>query len=242
MGSVELQGLPGGLHLRLLGSLQLTAEHETVQLPPSAQRVVAFLGLQPRPVRRTTLAEVLWPEVDDVRAHGNLRSALWRLRRISSPLIEGNDDNLELSGDASVDLREAIAAGRRILGPAPAPPDAEGALAIFSSDLLPDWTDGWIEFERERFRELRLHVLERVCRMLTTDGRFAEAVEVGLLAVSAEPLRESSHRALIDAHLAEGNRGRALQQYQMLRLMLFTELGIEPTTQVADLAVEVSSG
>jgi DNA-binding SARP family transcriptional activator len=71
---------------------------------------------------------------------------------------------------------------------------------------------GLVLVERERFRQLRLHALEALCRRLTGDGLHAEAVDAGIAAIAAEPLRESAHRALMSAHVAEGNRGEAMRQ------------------------------
>ena len=50
-----------------------------------------------------------------------------------------------------------------------------------------------------------------------------------------EPLRESAHRAVIRAHLAEGNRAAALRQYAQLRRLLHAELGAEPSPMVTNL-------
>jgi DNA-binding SARP family transcriptional activator len=83
--------------------------------------------------------------------------------------------------------------------------------------------------ERERFHQLRLHALEAVCDRLITAGRYGEAIDAGLAAVAAEPLRESAHRVLIKAHLAEGNHGEADRQYQLCRHILRDELGVEPS-------------
>jgi len=44
-----------------------------------------------------------------------------------------------------------------------------------------------------------LHALESLSARLATLGRYAEAVEAALNAVDIEPLRESAHRALIQA-------------------------------------------
>jgi DNA-binding SARP family transcriptional activator len=83
--------------------------------------------------------------------------------------------------------------------------------------------------ERERFRQLRLHALEALCRRLTDAGRHGEATEAGLAAVACEPLRESAHRAVVAAHLSEGNAGEALRQYEACRALLGRQLGLEPT-------------
>jgi DNA-binding SARP family transcriptional activator len=57
-------------------------------------------------------------------------------------------------------------------------------------------------------------------------------VQAGLAAVSGEPLRESAHRTLIHAHLAEGNPGEAVRQYHLYRRLLADELAIEPSAAI----------
>jgi DNA-binding SARP family transcriptional activator len=110
---------------------------------------------------------------------------------------------------------------------------ADIALLRDSGDLLPDWYDDWVIIERERFRELRVEALERICRQLSGVGRYGDAVQAGLAAVAAEPLRESAHQALIGAHLAEGNRTDALRQYQLLSYLLRRDLDLEPSPGVS---------
>jgi DNA-binding SARP family transcriptional activator len=50
-----------------------------------------------------------------------------------------------------------------------------------------------------------------------------------LAAVSAEPLRESAHRELVEVHLAEGNVAEAVRQYDVYRHMLRRQLGLAPS-------------
>ena len=80
-------------------------------------------------------------------------------------------------------------------------------------DLLPDWNEDWVLIERERFRQARLHALEALCDRFSEAGRMMPAIQAGLAAVTADPFRESAHRALIRTHLREGNRSEALRQY-----------------------------
>jgi DNA-binding SARP family transcriptional activator len=61
-------------------------------------------------------------------------------------------------------------------------------------------------------------------------GHFDRALQSGLAAVRADPLRESAHRAVIAAHLAEGNRMEAIRQYRVYRNLLNKELNTEPTS------------
>jgi DNA-binding SARP family transcriptional activator len=208
-------------------------------MPLSAQRVAAFLGLQRQVVPRAYVAETLWPETTTIRSHANLRSALWRLQRSCHLLVESSMQSLRLARGVNVDFHHALTIARRLVDRTAVLTSEELTDAVrtdLSADLLPHWYDDeWILVERERFHQLRLHALEALCAHLALAGRFAESVEVGLAAVSAEPLRESAHRALIQVHLAEGNPSEAARQYERYRQLLMDELQIEPSASLRDL-------
>ena len=106
------------------------------------------------------------------------------------------------------------------------------ALAGVSQELLPDWYDEWVQLERERFRQLRLHALEAAGHVLLTEGRYAQALMAGLAAVAAEPLRESAHRLVVRVHVAEGNLYEAYRQYQSCAALMDSELGLAPSAQM----------
>ena len=117
--------------------------------------------------------------------------------------------------------------------------EAHGSAVDLSADLLPDLDDEWLVFERERFRDLRIHALERLSEQLSAIGEHADAVQCGLLAVEGEPLRESAHRALMRAYIAEENRASALQQFQVLERRLDSELQVGPSIATMELALEL---
>jgi len=228
--------------VRLLRGFELRLDGEAIPVPSIVERLVAFLALHDRFVNRPFVAGTLWPDASDDRAGASLRSALWRLRQLVRPVVVAVNDRLGLAGGTAVDLRDASEVAHRILAPsARAAPPRSGA-AILTGDLLPGWSDDWVVLERERFRQLRLHALERLCDQLSAAGRFAEATEAGLAAVAGEPLRESAHRALIRAYLAEGNRGQALGQYERLRTVLRDELGVSPSPLVEGVMAELDAG
>ena len=137
-----------------------------------------------------------------------------------------------------MDLREATSLAHRLVDCAAGPKGLEDCLPL-CHDLLPDWYEEWVSVERERFRQLRLHALDALCEQLTSAGRFAPAIEVGMAAVAAEPLRESAHQRLIEAHLAEGNRGEAIRQYCLCRRLLRDRLGLRPSNQLENLVREL---
>jgi DNA-binding SARP family transcriptional activator len=92
--------------------------------------------------------------------------------------------------------------------------------------------------ERERIRQRILHALEALSGRLADAGRFADAVEAAMLAISAEPLRETAQRALMQAHVAEGNLGEARRSYLAYRDLVRQELGVDPSS---DLSIVLSA-
>jgi DNA-binding SARP family transcriptional activator len=221
--------------LGLLGGFQLSVEGKRQRLAPSSQRIVAFLALQARPVQRQFVAGTLWPESSDDRASANLRTALWRLGHAHGVLAEGTAKHLALADTVEVDLHEVTARARRLIHGGGRPRFDDLARLTEAADLLPDWYDEWVQIERERFRQLRFSALECLCVELTAVGRFPQAVEAGISAIAADPLRESAHRALIAAHLAAGNSGEALRQYRLCRSLLAQRLGTEPSLEMRSL-------
>lgn len=216
--------------LKLLDGFDLTCGGRSVALPSSAQRLLAFVALHERPQLRSYVAGSLWLDSAEERANANLRSALWRLHRNGLRVMECRGQRLALDGDVAVDLRESEALAHRVLE-SHAGDELEVDPSALSGELLPGWYDDWILFERERFRQLRLRALDTLCDRLTEAGRLDAALEVGLAAVAGEPLRESSHRAVIRAHLADGNVAEAVRQYRLCRRLLNDHLGLEPSDQ-----------
>jgi DNA-binding SARP family transcriptional activator len=64
---------------------------------------------------------------------------------------------------------------------------------------------------------------------------YPQAIAAALAAVRAEPLRESSQRALITAHLAEGNVSEAVRNLDSYRRLLLAELHIAPSVELENL-------
>jgi DNA-binding SARP family transcriptional activator len=232
-----------GLAISLLGGF--TARHERARLPVphSAQRLVAFLALNPRTMMRTYVAGVLWPDAPQARAEASLRSTLWRMRGPCASLVDSSTTHLAIGRSLQVDVHDVVDMVHRLMDPAAPCARADFDPDRLTGELLPNWTDeDWLYLERERMRQLCLHGLEAQCSRLMTEGRYGEAVEAGLAAVRAEPLRESAHRRLIEIYMSEGNAAEALRQYDWYRRVLRAELGIEPSPDVTRLLHRVRPG
>jgi DNA-binding SARP family transcriptional activator len=227
--------------LSLIGHFELRRGREVIGLAPAAQRLVGFLALQGRVVRRSYVSGTLWADATESRANASMRSALWRLSAAGrGDIVQASSTHVWLRREVRVD-RDRVAA-RAVAVLDRAVPDGElvGAARELAApgELLPGWYDDWVSVERESLRQLRLHALDRVGDEFLASRRYAEALQVGLAAVAAEPLRETAHRLLVRAHLSEGNIAEAIAQYRRFARLLATELGVAPSSTMAALLRE----
>jgi DNA-binding SARP family transcriptional activator len=230
----------GAPRLDLLGGFRLRHGGATIRLQPNVQRLLAFLAIHGRPLQRLYVAGRLWTESSQETANANLRTALWRLRHPDLGLVDVSAKDVALAADVVVDVRDATARAHRVLAGQAEENDVPALIG--AGELLPDLYDDWIVIERERFRQLRLHALERLCEQFRDAGQFADAVEAGLAAIATEPLRESAHRVLISSYVAEGNVTEARRDYRMYCNVARKRLGIEPSSRLRGLVMRITSG
>jgi DNA-binding SARP family transcriptional activator len=221
------------VELRLANGFELRRDGHTVPLPLTAQRLLAFLAFQERPVQRVYVAGKLWMDTEEERASGSLRSAIWRVKQADDALIRTPDTRLELDSAVEVDVITAARLARALIAGAAAP--ADGRLEALRGEILPDWYDDWLLMEREVHRQLRLHALEAVACRYAEAARYGEAADAALSAIACEPLRESAHRTLLRVYLAEGNASEAVRHAGLYR-ELVGRIGLDPSPQFEELA------
>lgn len=237
MGHPAIAIAPTAVHL--LGGFRVEHRETPVSLPPSAQRVIAFLALHEGPRWRDVVAGTLWPDAAEASAAASLRSALWRVRQLSPDLVHSDGSRLEITAEVDVDLRRMVTLARGLVGADPVGETLRWEL--LEAELLPGWYDDWVLLERERLNQLRLHALEALAERLAAAGRYGEAVDAGMLAVSGEELRESAHRVVILALLGEGNVASAIRHYRSYAVLLADRLGIEPSPALRGLIESVAA-
>jgi DNA-binding SARP family transcriptional activator len=234
---MNVADLPANHHwsIRLLGGFDLSGPAGRVEVPPAGQRVVAYLAIQGHPARRSTVAAAIWPDVDEARARANLRSTVCRLGAIA-PVVEATAASLSVALEVSVDvedLQEQVMAARsgamRATGPRPG----------FDLELLPGWEEEWVALERERVRQLELHLLDDVVSVSVQGGRHGEGVDAALRAIRLDPWRESSHAGLLRALLAGGNRAAAISHFRRFAGQMRRELGLPPSPDLLEVIDEI---
>lgn len=222
----------------LLGGFRLARGPRRVHVGGSVQRLIAFLALR-SPAARTHVAGTLWPEVSDQRAHGSLRTCIWQLQRCCPGLLSAHGSDLKLSDAVHVDTIDFETRAHRILGEPHTVSLTDLIHEVVWRELLPDCYDEWVLLERERCRQIQLHVLEAACEELLSRNKPGYALCAALAAIQAEPLRESAHRLVIRIHISEGNICEAIRHYKWYRRVLHDELGVAPTAQLQQLVAEL---
>ncbi|MCL4831831.1 MAG: hypothetical protein KJZ86_05305 [Caldilineaceae bacterium] len=185
----------GGLRLILLGPLQL---HQLNQQPVDirlerVQALLAYLVLEARhkPVRRSDLAEILWPGYAEKSARTNLRSALYNLRQILLPYdpIDADRVQIRLRADAgfSCDLWAVDDAANQPSTASPIQPPQE-VMKGFHLDDAPAFMD-WLGRQRRRYAE-RL-------------AQIAAESELSLLLSRGSPIPDHRHLVGRETQLAQ---------------------------------------
>ncbi len=224
------------LAVQLLDRFELLVDDRTVPVPPSSQRLLAYLALHDGPVTRGALASLLWPRVPPRRSAASLRSALWRLVKPPGALVEAGPGLLRLGRNVHVDVTSVRRRVAELIVPPVEPPGpaqlAAVPVASLTAELLPGWTEPWVEAERDWFRQFCLRALETLSERFRMGGDHFHAHETAVAAVRGDPLRDSAHRRLIELHLADGNPAAALRQYTAYRSLLRAELGLNPSPEI----------
>lgn len=235
-------GRGGPPAVQLLRGFELRVADRPVPLTPASERLVAFLAMQARSVRRSFVSGSLWPDATAERANANLRSALWRVPTVDRrPLVEASSTHLGLRPGVDIDFPDAMHLATAMVQTEAVDlvPELDRSLDLLEGDLLPDWCEDWVVFERERYRQLRLHAMDQVCTCLIRRCRYGEAMRIAMGAIAADPLRESGFRFAVEIHLAEGNLVEAVQQYRAYAERLRAELGAQPSAQLRRLFDDV---
>ena len=228
------------LRARLFGGLSVAVDDRPLPPLPGARAasVLAYLLAHPGPHARSRLAGRFWPDVMDASALASLRTSVWAIRRA----LEAVDGAAHLAADRrsvgiapepprEVDLEEFA---RLLAGDDPA--DWERAAALATAPLVPEMDDEWAVIARDEHRERLVELLERLGDAAERSGDTSAAAAWARQALVHDPLRESSHRALIRRLAAQGRRDGALAAYRRCRAVLAAELGTAPALETRALA------
>lgn len=250
------------LKLRFLGACDIASRRGPVHLESSkTTALLAVLALSPGPQARARLMGLLWPELGEERASGNLRRAVWDLRRKlgdgGEPPLRASRLELELVHDGAIDLDVARFewAARRLRGAARERDaelsgqelvDVEEAVELYRGDLLaglavPDALEfeEWLAGERERLRRAAEQALTRLVAVQRAHGDLGAAIAHARRLLALDPWREEVHRSVMELLLATGEPAAALAQFESCRRLLAEQLQAAPSAETVRLAESI---
>lgn len=221
------------LVLKLLGEFAARAsEGGSITIGAKKNRaLLAILALAPRgTVARERLADLLWSDRGAEQARSSLRQALVALRKdlaVVQPMpLLADDETVRLDPALvavdALELQQLASTGSAS--------DLDRAAALCVGELLdrlqvndPSFEE-WLGNERRKWHGVCVGVLDQHCSTLTGQSKLNAANAL----VALDPVREASHRHLIQAYADAGERAQALKQYEACRAVLARELNVEP--------------
>lgn len=208
---------------------------------PSRQGRLLFALLvlnRHRTVPRSEIVDALWQTGGPDAADAALSALLSRLRRaLPSARIEGRGTVRLIFDDAWVDIEaaeEAIHGAESAVLREDWPrawATAQGAMFTARRGFLPGEEADWIDETRRHLETIHVRALEAYGAAALGLGstELPAAREAGRALVRIAPLRESGYRLLMRALATEGNPAEALRVYEILRITLRDELGVNPS-------------
>ncbi len=244
------------LHISVLGEFRVRVDDRDI-LPKDWKRrkaaaILKILALAPGyRLHREQMLELLWPELDPDQAANSLYQALHAARRTLDPR-PGNAERFLMLRDQVVQLNPNISLWVDAMAFEKAVIEAhrqrdertyQRALDLYTGDLLPDDRyEPWANDRRESLREAYVSlVLELAGSEGETNDHSATVAALRRI-LSADPLHEPAHRALMRLYARSGQRQQAIRQFEMLRETLADELDVEPDPESERLFEQIRAG
>ena len=203
--------------VNLLGRFELRAPSGQ-EVALGARKSIALLALLAaapgQRMSRDRIAALLWEDMPEAQARGNLRQLLAATRR-PAPFLEADANSVGFSaGMVESDLaafESAIAENT--------PEALHRAAALYRADLLDGFSlrdrdfDEWLTGERERLREHAVQLFLRLMKSAAATGA-EPAIRWALRIIAVDPVHEPAHRGLMELYAAQGRHAAALRQYE----------------------------
>lgn len=237
------------LTLKLLGGFEARTDRaETLTTPTRKGRaLLAVLATAPHMRQsRERLAALLWERSAEEQARASLRQTLSEVRKALGVGLDGLlDADAEYVWLDKERVSTDVAEFERLAGSSD-PDDVEGATGIWTGEFLDGFSirsaevfEDWLATERRRLHGLWLKATDAQLERAIVQGRTERGIETARRVLESEPLRESTHRALMRLLAAQGNRAGALEQYEQCRALLAQELDTSPDVETETLAQRI---
>ncbi len=243
-----------GIKLYLLGSPRIECNGKRVTLETrKGIALLAYLAVTRQTHHRDTLAALLWPDQDQSRARGALRTTLSVLRKaLGNNGLEITRDTIGLDPTARfwLDIAqfESLIAQGRTHGHGSDQVCADclelfrSAVDLYRDDFMAGFSlrdssnfDDWQFFQTDSLRQDLANTLEKIALNLTALGELKDGVIYTRRWLALDPLNEEAQRQLMRLYEWSGQHHAALQQYRDCERILRLELGVSPLDETNQL-------
>lgn len=240
------------LQITVLGKPQIMWQRQPLSadlISAKGQALLVYLAVTGQTHSRQSISGLLWGDLSDERARGNLRLALSKLRGVVGDYVIATRHSLafDFSLPYSLDASEFI---RHCAAPANSEPSQlETALDLYHADFLDDFHlhdapdfETWVVVERERFQQMAVASLMHLAVCAQDRNELDKAISFTRRILALEPWREDGHSRLMTLLAQSGQRTVALNQFEVCRKHLDEELGVEPSAETKALYDRIKQG
>jgi len=231
--------------VRLFGppAIRVGGQDKLPEMPVKGFALIGYLAMEGGTHRRDTIAGLLWPDTDDSRRRGSLRTLLYDMNRIAPGLLDVERQTVRIDPDSDfmIDLVEV----HRLLESG-APDDRIAAAGFLQGPFMQDiylddaYTyESWLTNAQEHWQARSVDLLRSSARSLLMAGRTGEARALFEQLLRIQPWHEETHRGLMRLYAVQGDYASALHQYQLLASAMAEELGLAPDSQSTALQARI---
>lgn len=248
------------LSIQLFGKFCIHCDGQVINHCNSrkTQELFSYLLLyRDRPHRREALVNLLWGDCPAAQAKKSLRQALWQLQAsLASPakgmshhLFSADPEWIQLSTPTELWLDIAVfeqtfAQVQGVPGEAlelPAFQRLQQVIDLYQGDLLEGWYAEWCLYERERFQNMYLAILDKLVACCEAHAQYETGLVYGMRMLRCDYARERTHRQMMRLHYLAGDRTAALRQYERCAAALEQELGVKPSQRTVALYEQIQA-
>ena len=214
--------------------------------------LLSYLASSQKPVHRSELIGMFWPDVEDSAARHAVSVALSDIKAISDELVYVDGQHIGLSQNVLVDLLEFERVANGLIAEKSGV-DIDSCFdqvdRLFKGDFLENFDipqlpefSLWKSREAERLRQLYVDASVRSANSASENGDYTRASRYISKAIERDPLREELYAANMLYCYWGGNRTQALKQYHKMCHLLESELGVAPLRSTEKLYASIVLG
>lgn len=246
------------LRIYLFGKFHVRTDEQALESFDAYKALELFCYLllhRDRSHPRETLAGVLWGDYSIDQSKKYLRQSLWQLQAALDPFTASTNvpillvdpdwvqfnTGLDYWLDVAV-FEQAYDRVQNVPGYELSHQEVnilEQTVDFYKGDLLHGWYQDWCQYERDRFRNMYLAMLDKLMAYCEAYQQYETGVAYGARILRYDPAHERAHQRMMRMQYLAGDRTAALRQFEHCRISLGKELDVGPSKSTLELYEQI---